>query len=77
MADIEPAAVLDRHRDALMAIPGVVGVALGQSGSGPVIQLFVSPSADQGFVRRQAIALVADAPLSVVSMHTPTASDNS
>ena len=33
--------VLKRHTDELMAMPGVVGVAEGQSRGGPCIKLFV------------------------------------
>lgn len=73
MVDHELTAVLEQHREALMAIEGVVGVGLGETGTGPTIQLFVSPTVNQELVRRRAVALVADAPLSLVSMSTPTA----
>ena len=34
--------VLERHRDALMAVPGVVGTAIGVSRGQPCIRVYVS-----------------------------------
>jgi hypothetical protein len=73
MVDQELAALLDRYQDALMSIPGVVGVGLGQTGDGPVIQLFVQPSTDRNLVQRQVSALVGDAPVALVGMLPPDA----
>jgi hypothetical protein len=36
--------VLAQHRDALMAVPGVVGTAIGASGGRPCIRVFVDPA---------------------------------
>jgi len=51
--------VLERHRDALMAVPGVVGTAIGVCDGQPCIRVFVTdgrtvdrsalPSALEGF----------------------------
>lgn len=76
MVDHELTSVLDQHREALMAIEGVIGVGLSETDTGPTIQLFVSPSVNQELVHRRAVALVADVPLSLVSMSTPTASND-
>ncbi|HEV8263628.1 MAG TPA: hypothetical protein VGQ06_01675 [Gemmatimonadales bacterium] len=41
--------VLAGHTDALMAVPGVVGTAIGRSGGAPCIRVFVadaSPATD-------------------------------
>lgn len=35
------AEVLERHTDSLLSVPGVVGVAEGESGGRPVIRVFV------------------------------------
>ena len=76
MVDQDLAFALDRHRDDLMAISGVVGIGLSETATGSTIQLFVSPSVDQGHVLRQARAVVADIPLLLVSVGTPTASND-
>lgn len=73
MTDQDLAAVLERHRDALMAIPGVVGVAVGRRDDTPVIQVFVLPAADQGLARRRAAELLADTPMDLVPMQQPEA----
>lgn len=73
MTEQDLAAVLERHQDALMAIPGVLGVALGRGADGPVIQVFVLPAAAQDMVRRRAAALLSDSPMELVPMHPPEA----
>jgi len=37
-------AVLARHNDSLMALPGVVGTAIGRCGGAPCIRVFVQDS---------------------------------
>ena len=42
MKDGRVAAVLERHRDELMALPGVTGVAEGRCGGSPCIKVYVT-----------------------------------
>ncbi|MGD1991767.1 MAG: hypothetical protein PVI59_01115 [Anaerolineae bacterium] len=64
-------AVLDRHRPALRALPGVVGTGVGlaeeaQSTEDVTVQVFVKDSADVTRVRRQAQAILGQVPLEVI-----------
>jgi hypothetical protein len=64
-------AVLDRHRPALRALPGVVGTGVGlaeeaQSTEDVTVQVFVKDSADVTRVRRQAQAILGQVPLDVI-----------
>lgn len=64
-------AVLDRHRAALQALPGVVGSGVGisqdaQSTDDVTVQVFVGDPADVMPVRDQARAILGQVPLEVV-----------
>ncbi|MCP4327463.1 MAG: hypothetical protein GY791_03390 [Alphaproteobacteria bacterium] len=73
MTDRKLAKILDEHRDALMAIDGVIGIGLGLFADEPVIQIFVSPSSDREVIRQGVDTLVAGAPVELISMTTPSA----
>jgi hypothetical protein len=65
------ATVLERHRDVLQALPGVVGSGLGQDRSldlmgGYVIQVFVQSAPHVGPVTRAAGAILEGLPLEVL-----------
>lgn len=63
------AELLDRRRDALEALPGVIGTAVGES----AIHLYVTPDADAGRLRPEAERIVGGAPVELVQMHMPEA----
>jgi len=44
-------AVLAQHNDSLMALPGVVGTAIGRCDGAPCIRVFVRDSASAGDAR--------------------------
>jgi hypothetical protein len=68
--------LLERRRDELHAIDGVVGSGVGLTGSGDVaIQLFVRSAQDVANAERQASALLGEIPLEVVVSGDVTAAD--
>jgi hypothetical protein len=63
--------VLDRHRPALRALPGVVGTGVGlaedaQSSEDVTIQIFVRDRADVARVRNQARSILGQVPQAVI-----------
>jgi hypothetical protein len=68
--------LLERRRDELHAIDGVVGSGVGLTRSGDVaIQLFVRSAQDVANAERQASALLGEIPLEVVVSGDVTAAD--
>ena len=66
--------VLERHRDELQALPGVVGYAIGADSSGePVIHVYVESEATAEQSGARARALLAPAPVEVITMSPPEA----
>lgn len=68
-------AVLDRHREDVRALPGVVGTGVGTSTRGePAIHVFVRSDADAD-VERRAAALLEGMPLEIVVVGDVTAAN--
>lgn len=67
--------VLERHREALSDLPGVVGTATGleRAGHDEAIHVYVRSPQDVEPVRRAAEALLKDTPLEVIVMGIPEA----
>jgi hypothetical protein len=70
--------LLEQHRAALEALPGVIGTAVGLSadqpgGELPAIHVYVTPAADAARVRAEAERLLGDAPVEVIEMEMPEA----
>ena len=51
MSEMTIEAVLAQHNDSLMALPGVVGTAIGRCDGAPCIRVFVRDSASAGAAR--------------------------
>jgi len=70
-------AVLDAHRKAISAVPGVSGSGVGFSSGGEkevVIQIFVRPGMDEGLARREVEGILGtEPPFEVLSMPIPAA----
>jgi hypothetical protein len=70
------AQLLEQRRDALEALPGVIGTAVGAGGEGgdePAIHLYVTPRSDAAHVRDAAGRLLEGAPVEVIEMEQPQA----
>jgi hypothetical protein len=66
--------VLERRGDELQALPGVVGYAIGADSSGePAIHVYVESEAAAEQSAASAQALLAPAPVEVITMSPPEA----
>lgn len=77
-ADERLADVLERHRRALHALPGVVasGIGLTADTGGQAIQVFVRSQDDVDAVRASASELLGDTPLEVIVTGEVVAGEN-
>lgn len=74
IAGMSLADVLKRHGDEIQALPGVVGYAIGAGSSGePAIHVYVESEAAAEQSGSGARALLAPAPVEVITMSTPEA----
>jgi hypothetical protein len=68
--------VLERRGDELQALPGVVGYAIGVASSGePAIHVYVESEAAAERSTARARALLAPAPVEVITMSPPEAEE--